>query len=153
MVFRFVPQPMKSEVLIMSVEPIHESHSQRRARQISEFCSALIATPNVLEAARRVGISTRTARKWMVSEIFTREYVEHMRPTLEAHAKLARALQPAAMKALAEIVANPDAADTARVAAAREIREANLNYNEVPDLVEQLQARIRALEAKLEAKR
>ncbi len=137
----------------MSDRPSRENRIERRRRQIGEFCGHLIALRNVEEAARATGITSRTARRWLASDAFGEAYVELQRPTLEAAAKLARALTPTYLRALGDIVSNPQAADTARVAAAREIRESNQAYNEIPDLVEQLQGRIRALEAKLEAKR
>lgn len=137
----------------MSDTPIRETQAARRRRLIGEFAGHLIALRNVDDAAKAVGVNVRTARRWLACDAFGEAYVELQRPTLEAAAKLARALTPTYLKALGEIVSNPQAADTARVAAAREIRESNQAYNEIPDLVSELQQRIRQLEQKLEAHR
>ena len=137
----------------MTDTPVRESQAARRRRLIGEFAGHFVALRNVDEAAKATGVTVRTARRWLASDAFGQAYVELQRPTLEATAKLARALTPTYLKALGEIVANPQAADTARVAAAREIRESNEAFNEVPDLVAALQARIRQLEERLEGRR
>jgi hypothetical protein len=127
-----------------------ETRAERRLRQIAEFAGHILSFHNIDLAAKAVPITIRTARHWLSTDAFGKAYADLNKPTLEASARLARHATPVALKACTEIVADPQAADTARVAAARVIIDSNLSLNEEPDMVRALQERIRALEQKLQ---
>lgn len=137
----------------MSVEPIRESRSERRARQIGEFCGHLIALRNVDAAAKACNVTGRTARRWLASDAFGEAYVELNRPTLEANARLARASTPTALQACTRVVSDPTAAPTAVAACARVIIDANVVLNEVPDAVARLERQIGDLRQQLQEAR
>ena len=130
-----------------------ETRAERRLRQIAEFAGHILAFHNIDLAAKAVPITIRTARHWMSTDAFGQAYAELHKPTLEASARMARHATPVALKACTEIVNDPMAPATARVAAARVLVDANLSLNEEPDMVRALQERIHQLEQKLEARR
>ena len=98
--------------------------------------AALLSEPTQAAAAKKVGISARTMRRYMADPEFYEAYQQaHARLVEDATQRMQRGLS-AAVDTLQEIATDPDAAGkTARVAAARSLLEQALRYTELSDLL------------------
>ena len=127
----------------MADSPQKQRRNDRRRAQMVSFCGHLLAFPTVEQAARATGISSRSATRWIRSELFKEIYTESRAATLKAVSGLLRASSVGAVETLAAIARDKDAAATARCNAARAILEGMLKLNESTEL----EQRIAELEA------
>ncbi len=98
------------------------------------FVAAMLAAASVGEAAGSVGVSERTARRWLADPAVRLALSEAQNELLsQVTAKLLTAISEA-IETLREVHSDADNAPTARVSAARAILEAGLRYVETSDL-------------------
>ena len=110
---------------------------RKRAKMVA-FCGHLLAYPTVQQAAEATGISSRSATRWIKSELFKEIYTASRAATLKAVNGLLRASSVGAVETLAAIARDPGAAATARCNAARAILEGMLKLNESTELEERI---------------
>ncbi len=98
----------------------------------------MLTTATKEEAARKLGISSRTLRNYLKDTEFT-ERLETARTNLihEASHQIQRSLSPS-IKALHEIVSDERAGKTARVQAARALLEYGIRLTEMEDICRRL---------------
>lgn len=109
----------------------------------------MLTTQTREEAARRLGMSSRTLRNYLKDPEFVGR-LESARENLihEASHQIQRSLSPS-IKALNEIVSDEKAAKTARVQAARALLEYGIRLTEMEDICRRLDE----LEGTLKARR
>lgn len=96
---------------------------------------ALLTHSTKAEAARAAGIGTRTLTDYLANDEFQREYSRAARAlVMDATREAQQALSPA-LKALREIVENPEEASSNRNAAARSLLEYGLRLTEFSDIL------------------
>lgn len=117
----------------MSEQVKRETAKERRHRKLVQFHDALLSYPTVTAAAAASGICARTATRWLHSQEFKDIYVNSRQATLESAAALPRASSTGSIEALASIVRDPEAASTARVAAAGRILDVLLRITEAQE--------------------
>lgn len=100
--------------------------------------AALLSEPTQEAAAKRVGLSARTIRRYLAEPEFLEAYQQaHARLVEDATQRMQRGLS-SAVDALQEIAKDPDAGKTARVAAARSLLEQALRYTELSDIMSRI---------------
>lgn len=105
--------------------------TEKQARALA----ALLSEPTQEAAAKKVGISARTIRRYLAEEEFSEAYRQaHAQLVENATKQMQRGLS-AAVDTLQEIATDQDAAKSARVAAARSILEQALRYTEIADIM------------------
>jgi hypothetical protein len=97
----------------------------------------------MVEACKVAGISPRTGARWIRTDVFAEIYSEKRRATLQAAGGLLKAGSIGSIETLTSIAINPEAAATARVAAAKAVLDSMLRVVELNEVEERL--------AKLEA--
>ena len=122
-----------------------ETRAERKRKQIGEFCGALLSYPTVEAAAQSVGVSARTATRWLKSPEFRDAYVESRQATIEAAAGLLRASASGCIETLAMIAIDKESPATARVSAAKSVLDTMLKITELSEL----EARLRTLESNI----
>jgi hypothetical protein len=94
-----------------------------RTHKCSEAVAALLQSPTIVEAAKQIGVSERTLRRWMRSEPFRSDYLEARQQVMtEAIACLQQAAR-VAVASLVEKLNDPGESSAIQVAAARAILE------------------------------
>ncbi len=101
---------------------------------------ALVNNPNVKEAALTCGISERTLHRWLNEPDFATQLLEAQRGITKRviHSVVSRAERAASV--LNEIMCDTDAAQSARVSAARTILEFSFKAIEVEDILKRIEA-------------
>jgi len=108
--------------------------------------AALLSASTKQEAARAAGISYATLRRWLAQDTeFRQAYNEELQSVVERAAIQARQGMTEAVSALREIVTDGEAAQNARVSAARAILESGAKLVEIADF----EARLAALETQM----
>ena len=114
--------------------------TEKQARALA----ALLSEPTQAAAAKKVGISARTMRRYLAEPDFAEAYQQaHTQLVENATKQIQRGLS-SAVDTLYEIATDKNAGKTARVSAARALLEHGLRYTEAVNILERLQA----LEAK-----
>jgi transposase-like protein len=117
-------------------------HGAKFGRKKEEAIAALLSQRNVEEAARVVGIATKTLLRWMKLPEFKEEYrIARAEVISQATARLQQATGPA-ISTLLKIMVNPDSPTPSRVRAAQCVLERAQKGYEADDL----EARIAQLE-------
>ena len=105
------------------------------ARQEARTLAAQARNAQQAAAAKKVGISARTMRRYMADPEFYEAYQQaHARLVEDATQRMQRGLN-SAVDTLQQIATDQDAGKTARVAAARSLLEQALRYTELSDLL------------------
>lgn len=100
--------------------------------------AALLSEPTQEAAAKKLGISARTLRRYLADPEFAEAYRQaHAQLIGDATKRMQRGLS-AAVDTLQEIATDPEAGKTARVAAARSILENTLKYTELSDIMSRI---------------
>lgn len=108
--------------------------TDKKARALA----ALLSEPTQAAAANKIGISTRTMRRYMEDPEFSEAYKKaHAQLVEDAAQRMQRGLS-AAVDTLHEIATDPEAGKTARVAAARSLLEQTLRYTEISDIMSRI---------------
>ena len=108
--------------------------TEKQARALA----ALLSEPTQAAAAKKVGISARTMRRYMADPEFYEAYQQaHTQLVEDATQRMQRGLH-AAVDTLKEIATDPEAGKTARVAAARSLLEQTLRYTELSDIMSRI---------------
>ncbi len=128
----------------MSDSARKETRAERKRREVGEFVGHLLTAPTVAIAAQKMGISPRTATRWIRSEAFRDAFVESRRATFTNLQKLLQAGSVGSVEALCSVIADASSAPTARTAAARAVLDGLLRVTEVRDLEDRM-ARLEAL--------
>lgn len=109
--------------------------------------AALLSAATMQQAARTAGVSYSSLRRWLAEDTeFRRQYNRELQSIVERAAVQARAGMAEAVSALREIVTDGEAAQNARVSAARAILESGAKLVEIADF----EARLAALEKNME---
>jgi len=109
--------------------------------------AALLSASTKQEAARAAGVSYATLRRWLSEDAdFQQAYNDELQGIVERAAVQARQGMTEAVTALREIVADGEAAQNTKVAAARTILESGAKLIEM----QSFEARLAALEKSLE---
>ena len=109
--------------------------TEKQARALA----ALLSEPTQAAAAKKVGISARTMRRYMADLEFYEAYQQaHARLVEDATKRMQRGLS-SAVDTLQEIATDQDAGKTARVAAARSLLEQALRYTELSDIMSRIE--------------
>jgi hypothetical protein len=95
-----------------------------------EFVGHLLTSKTVDEAARRVGISSRSSTRWLRTEQFRSIYVEQRQARLE---NIALLQQPGigVTDAFAEVIRDPEAPATAQMNAAKTVLDTMQKITEI----------------------
>ncbi len=116
---------------------------------IQERCiAALLTTPSIKDAAKEIGITSRTIFLWLNDEKFSEAYRQARSKTVGlALAEIQKAM-PQAIAALKEVMENREAPPSARVSAARAVLELAERWTQTEDLI----GRVEVLEKKIAQK-
>jgi len=113
------------------------------------FVTALLTAPTITHAMAAAKVPERTAYRWLADPIFLAAYRQAKRDALgHATGRLA-VLADEAVETVQAILKDPEAPATVRLAAAKAVLDTALKVAEVEDL----QARIKALEQAANAPR
>lgn len=107
-----------------------------------QFHAALFSCATVEAAAKSVGITPRTATRWLKSPEFKQAYIESYSGSPATMLSLSRATGLPALERLAKLIRSDETPATAAVAAARAVLDLMLQLTETRELEE----RIRSLE-------
>ena len=110
----------------------------------SAFVAALFTAPTAEAAALAVGVSVRTARRWVRLPAIRAAILEAQRQALTLATRRAVGAMAGALATLEAMHGDPDNAPGARVAAARAILDSGPRLLDLADI----EARLAALEAK-----
>jgi hypothetical protein len=125
-----------------------KGHGAKFDRQQEAAIVGLLTQPTIESAAKHAGISGPTLWRWLQEPEFQAAYRQARRQALgQATAQLQQA-STAAVKALRQIIENPKAPPSSRVAAAKTVLELGLKAVEV----EEIEARLAAIEQAMEGK-
>lgn len=108
--------------------------TEKQARALA----ALLSEPTQAAAAKKLGISARTLRRYLAEPDFLEAYQQaHAQLVEDATKRMQRGLS-SAVDTLQEIATDQDAGKTARVAAARSLLEQTLRYTELSDIMNRI---------------
>lgn len=119
-----------------------ETRRERKRRLIGEFVGHLLTSKTVDDAARKTGVTSRTATRWLRTEEFRDVYVEQRQATLANLATMLRQSSVGAVEALAEVIKDPQADGTPKIAAAKSILDTMLKVIDS----QEIESRLRKLE-------
>ena len=108
--------------------------------------AALVARPNIKEAASTCGISEKTLHAWLKEPEFSIQLAEAQRGVTKRVMRSVISRAERAVSVLDEIMSDSETAAPARVSAARTVLEFTMRAVELEDVL----ARIEALEAATE---
>lgn len=108
--------------------------TDKKARALA----ALLSEPTQAAAAKKIGISPRTMRRYMDDPEFSEAYQHAHAQLVEDAAKRMQRGLSAAVDTLHEIATDQEAGKTARVAAARSLLEQTLRYTEISDIMSRI---------------
>ena len=115
-----------------------EADGEKLSARETRFADALASGSSLGDAAKAVGLSPRSARRWRKKS----EIAEAVRTRLAENVSMARAILSAgASKAaigLVEMSSGEAKPDSARVSAARSVLEATMKLGELEDVIERL---------------
>ena len=125
-------------------------HGERRSRKAEQLIAALLVQPTIEAAAKLVGISVASARRWMKAPSFREQYNEARR---EAMRQTTGRLQAAALEAVDALckVQRAGESESARVSAARTILEQALKAADLEDVQQRLDALEQAVKSQPES--
>jgi len=109
---------------------------------------ALLASPSIAEAAKKVGIGTRTLFRWLQDPAFREAYRDARRETVSHAIAMLQAGAMEAVETLRNVMRDAEANAATKVSAAKAVLELSIKAVEVEDL----EARIAALEEQQAAK-
>ena len=112
-----------------------EAAEQRR----EEAIQALLASPNVLEASKMIGISERTLWRWLGEDEFQKEYREARRKAVAHGLAGVQAACSEAVGTLRDVMTNAESPAKARVSASRCVLEMAIRVAELEDLAERIE--------------
>ena len=104
------------------------------AQHKDRFLSALLAAPDVAEAARAAGIGLRTGYRYLSDDEFKERYAEARREAVKLAIAKLQATMAVAVEALRAVLCDNEASPNAKVAAARTLLDLGLKANEQDDL-------------------
>src|SRR5450755_1799296 len=117
-------------------------HGAKLGRKNEQAIVALLAQPNVEQAARTVGIATKTLLRWLQEPTFDAEYRKARRVAFwQSVARLQQA-SGAAVSTLLKIMVDPNAPPSTRVRAADSVLDHSVKAIELEDI----EARVAELE-------
>ncbi len=115
---------------------------EKLGRKQEEAIAALLSQRNAEEAARSIGIATRTLFRWLQEPAFAAAYREAKRAAFSQAIARIHTMTTAAVSALGKVLVDPRAPAASRVRAATSILEQAAKAIEIEDL----EARLVALE-------
>ena len=115
-----------------------DSRARRRYERIQRFCAAFLSFPTIEGASKSVGISAKTATRWLKTPEFKRAYIELNSPDLPTISAKVTAAALGAIDALAATAHDPKAPATARVNASTSIVQLMLKITEDVSFAEEI---------------
>jgi hypothetical protein len=125
-----------------------KGHGEKLSRKQAVLISALLTAPTLAAAAQTAGIGAVTAWRWLKEPTFQAAYREARRAVVQQALVQVQHATGEAVATLRSVMQDPEAPASARVSAAKTILETAVKGVELEDL----EARIAALEATLEAR-
>jgi DNA-binding MurR/RpiR family transcriptional regulator len=122
-------------------------HGEKLSRKQEQAVAALLAQPSIAGAAKAVGIGEKTLWRWLQREDFRGAYQNARRRIVNQAIAHVQAGMSEAVQALRGVMNNKQAPASAKVSAARAMIDTGLRGLELEDL----EARIEALEARVDA--
>jgi len=117
-------------------------HGEKQSRKRDLAISALLECSTIPEAAQKVGIGTRTLRRWLTDETFLREFRAAKRRVVDAAIGRLQQASAEAVSVLKAVMLDPNSPAMARLSAARIILEMSVKAIELEDI----EARLSTLE-------
>ena len=124
-------------------------HGQKFARKKEEAIAALLTQRNVEEAAKAAGIGTNTLLRWLKVPEFNDAYREARRAAFGQSVARLQQASSAAVTVLLKVLADPTTPPSVRVRAADSVLDHSAKAIEIEDI----EARVAAIELKLKAPR
>ncbi len=121
----------------------------KRGYKTEQAIAALLRCPTLEEAAAETGVATRTLRRWLHEPDFRQQYLAVRRQIYSQAIGRAQQTLSRGVGVLHEILDDPDAPPTARVAAFARLEEMARRGVEIEDL----ETRLTALEMQLRPER
>ena len=115
-------------------------------RKQDHLLHALLTEPGVDEAAKKAGVSSRTAYRYLADEDFQARYAEARRQAVKQAIASLQGAMSEAVQALRGILEDGEASPNAKVAAARTLLDLGLRATETEDLA----GRVGALEKEIQ---
>ncbi len=124
-------------------------HGSKFERKKEEAITALLTQRNVEEAARSIGVDTKTLLRWMKEPEFDSEYREARRSAFRQSVSRLQQASPAAVSTLLKVMVDSGTPASTKVRAAETI----LSHSAKAIELEDIEARLAALERAAEQKR
>ena len=119
-------------------------HGEKLSRKKEQAIAALLSQPSIAEAAKVSGVAESTMRRWLKESTFYEAYRIARRSVMDvAFTSLGHACE-AAVRTLREVMENPEAPASSRVASAKAILDVTTRICEQED-VEQRVAQLEAI--------
>jgi transposase-like protein len=126
-----------------------KGHGAKFGRKQEEAITALLTQRNIDEAAKSIGVSSNTLLKWMKQPEFDAAYREARRLAFRQSVARLQQASGAAVSTLLKIMVDQNAPHSTRVRAADSVLDHAAKAIEIEDV----EARVSALEASIEAER
>lgn len=121
-------------------------HGEKASRKQDALICALLIEPTVEQAAKKVGIGTTTAFRWLQEPTFQAQYREARRMAVSQAISQLQQASTEAVATLRAIMEDEQAPPASRVTAARTVLDTSLKAVELEDLA----GRIEKLEQSLQ---
>lgn len=116
-----------------------KGHGAKLPRKQEAAITALLTQRTIDEAAKSIGVSTSTLRRWMELPIFKEAYLKARRQAVsQSHARMQQN-SSAACAVLLRLMADPAVKASARIQAARTVLEFSTQALETEDLLMRLE--------------
>ena len=122
-------------------------HGSKFGRKMEQAIAALLTHRNIEEAAKSIGIGTKTLQRWMKVPEFDAAYREAKRAAFGQTIARLHQMSSAAASTLGKVMIDPGTPASAKVRAA----ESSLNHTIRAIEIDDLEARIAGLERAAEA--
>lgn len=114
-------------------------HGEKASRKKEALICALLVEPTVEQAAKKVGIGTTTAFRWMQEPTFQDDYREARRMAVTQAISQIQQASTEAVQTLRNVMANEDAPPASKVSAAKTVLEMSLKAVELEDLATRIE--------------
>jgi hypothetical protein len=114
-------------------------HGEKRSRKQDLALVALLNSPTIGEAAKVVGIGETTLWRWLQDEDFQERYRDAKRRAVNQAVTRLQQATTVAVDTLEEVMQNPGAPPSSRVAAAKTVLEMAFKALELDDYAERLE--------------
>lgn len=114
-------------------------HGEKATRKQDALICALLLEPTVEQAAKKVGIGTTTAFRWLQDPAFQESYREARRMAVSQAIGQLQQASTEAVATLRKIMNDKEAPAASRVTAARTVLDTSLKAIELEDLAQRIE--------------